>query len=480
MNFRPILFIIGVLVSLLSLSMILPILIDLYRSNPDWKVFFLCMMLGLFFGGALLLNTLGSDTILSRRQTFVLIVTGWLSAALVGTLPFMFSTLNLSFSQAFFESVSSLTTTASSVISNIEEAPPGILIWRALLQWLGGLGTILMAISIMPFLKIGGMQLFRSDQGYKEKVVSRTAHLMISITLIYLVLTLLCILSYRLGGMTRFDAFAHALTTISTGGLSTREHSFGYFENPELRILAIIFMILGSLPFILLLKGLKGDFKSLISDSQVKAFFAILVLSSFIVSSYLLIIHTLPAQEAFLNGTFQTVSLITGTGFTSQNYNLWNDFILMLFLFLIAVGGCAGSTSGAIKIFRLQIFATVIRQQIQKLFYPHSVFISRYNSIPLQNDVPLSVLGFLFLYALCFTLLALALSLTGLDVMTSISGALSALSNTGPGMGDFIGPMGSHANLPESAHWILCIGMLLGRMEIIAVLILFQPLFWKN
>jgi trk system potassium uptake protein TrkH len=480
MNFRSILYINGILILALALSMAIPMAVDLYMNHHDWKVFFLCMTLGLFLGGALVLNNRGSRLSLNRREAFLVIVSCWLTASLLGTLPFVFSDIDLTFSLAFFESVSGVTTTGSSVIANIEMAPPGILIWRAMLQWLGGMGTLLMAASILPFLGIGGMQIFRSDQSDQEKALTRSTKMTLTLGSLYAILTLLCATAYSLTGMGRLDAAAHAMSTLSTGGFSTHELSFGHFDNQALEIIAILFMITGSLPFFILLKGLKGDARSIFQDSQIRAFLLILAGSCLIVTGFLHLHHEIALDEAFRSASFQTVSVITGTGFTTANYNLWGSFIVGLFFFLMAIGGCAGSTSGGIKIFRIQIFFLLIAQHIQRLFYPHGVFVKNYNAKPIPADVPVSVLGFLFVYAGGFLALALALSLTGVDVMTALSGAIAALSNTSLGMGDVIGPTGHYKDLPESAHWILSAGMLLGRLEIIVALVILQPFFWTK
>jgi trk system potassium uptake protein TrkH len=480
MNLRPILFAIGLLLCVMSLSMLIPIFFDLYRGDSDWRVFCLCMALGLFLGGALLLSNHSTEITFNRRQIFLVIILGWLSAALLGSLPFVFSSLDLTFSEAFFEATSGVTTTGATNIPDLDLAPPGILIWRALLQWMGGIGTLLMALTVMPFLKIGGMQIFRAEQAQSENVLPQTHKLAGSIVLTSVVITLLCTLVYNLAGMGRFDALAHALTTISTGGFSTHNASIGYFENPHLQIWVIFFMICSAIPFIVLLKGFQGDMRAFLSDSQLKAYACLLILASVIIALYLCIYQEIPASDALLNGTFHTVSLLTTTGFTTANYNLWGGFTIAFFFFLMTIGGCGGSTSGGIKIFRFQIFFSIIRQQVRRLFFPHGVFAANYNGQPIPPDAPLSVVSFLFLYAACFAGLSLALAFTGVDTMTALSGAMASLSNTGPGLGDLIGPAGNYSALPEDAKWILCLGMFLGRLEIIPVLILMQPLFWKH
>ena len=480
MKLRPVLYVIGILLSTLALSMALPMLVDVYYGSPDWKIFFLCILTTAFFGGALTLSCSDGDFTLSIRQAFVLTTFSWLALALFAALPLWRCRLDLSFTDAFFEAMSGITTTGSTVITGLDSAPPGILIWRALLQWLGGIGIIVMALSVLPFLKVGGMQLFRTESSENEKVMPRAAKLANSIAYIYIFLTFLCAVCYHFAGVGLFDAFALAMTTIATGGFSTFDASFVNFRSIPTETIAIIFMILGGLPFVLYLKAIKGDPLSLLRDSQVRWFLGIIAVSALSLTLYLSLHLHLPFSEAFLRSTFNVVSLMTGTGFTTHDFSKWGGFAVGLLFFVMVIGGCAGSTTCGIKIFRFQILYAVTKVQVKKLLYPHGMFIPYYSGKPMPKGVASSVMGFFFMYALSFAVLATLLSLTGLDFMTAMSGAATSISNVGPGLGDVIGPGGTFASLSDAAKWILCAGMLLGRLELFTVLVLFSPDFWRR
>ncbi|NCT41163.1 MAG: TrkH family potassium uptake protein [Alphaproteobacteria bacterium] len=480
MDLRPILYVNGLLISILVISMFLPMLADLYFGNPDWKVFLLCIVITAFFGGSLILSNASLAHKISVKQAFILISSVWLSLSLISALPFKLSAMDLSFTDSFFEAMSGITTTGSTVITGLDTAPPGILLWRAILQWLGGIGIIIMAMSVLPFLNVGGMQIFRTELSESEKVLPRTAQLASSIGLIYLFLTLMCIIAYMMSGMQTFDALAHALTTISTGGFSTYDSSFAHYENMSTEIVAIIFMVAGGLPFVLYLKAAQGNIRPMFTDTQVQGFIGMLIASITATSIYLVINNIMTPGDAVLHSAFNIISLVTGTGFANYDYGQWGGFVVALFFMLMVVGGCAGSTSCGIKIFRFQVFYAVAKVQVQKLIYPNGVFIANYNGRPIASDVPMSVMSFLFLYALSFAMLAIALSFVGLDFITAMSGAVTSISNVGPGLGEIIGPSGTFQSLPDSAKWILSFGMLIGRLEIFTVLVMLSPHFWKS
>jgi trk system potassium uptake protein TrkH len=479
-DLRPVLYVIGIFLSIQAASMIFPMLADLYMGSPDWKVFFLSMVITAFFGGALILSNAGHSSHVTIRQAFLLIFLSWIAITVFGALPFLLSELEMSFTDAFFETMSGVTTTGSTVMTDINHAPRGILLWRAILQWLGGVGVIIMAMSVLPFLNVGGMQIFRTELSENEKVLPRAAQLASSIGLLYVGLTILCIFAYMFAGMGTFDAVAHAMTTISTGGYSTYDESFAHYHTPWLEIVAIIFMIVGGLPFVLYLKMLGGNINALFKDSQVQTFLSIVAVSIIVTTSYLAIQQDQHVFEALRRSTFNIISLITGTGFVNGDYNVWGGFAVAMFFFLMVLGACAGSTTCGIKIFRFQVLFSVASVQVKKLLHPHGVFIPHYNGKPIPPDVPMSVMSFFFLYALCFSLMAIALSYSGLDFLTAMSGAVTAISNVGPGLGETIGPSGNFASLPDSAKWILSIGMLIGRLEIFPVLVLITPHFWKH
>ena len=478
---RPILFIIGILMSTMALAMCLPAIADAAVYNPDWEVFALGSAFTLLVGVMLMLTARSANRTLSHRQAFVLTTLSWTMIPAFAALPFAFSELELSYTDAFFEAMSGITTTGATVMTGLDFAPPGILLWRALLQWLGGIGIIGVAIAILPMLQVGGMQLFRMESSDRsEKVIPRAGQLIANIGFIYLGMTLLCTLAYWMAGMTGFEAVTHAMTTISTGGFSTSDQSLGSFERPAIDLVAIVFMLVGSLPFVLFLRTFKGNPGALWRDSQVRWFFGITAAAVALTTAILYVHHDFGVVRSLRLAAVNAISVLTGTGYATTDYGLWGGFSVTLFLFLIFIGGCAGSTTGGIKIFRIQVLYATAVTQVRQLLEPHGVFIAYYNGKPISDAITDSVMIFFFLYVVTFAAIATALGLIGLDFMTAISGAATAISNVGPGLGETIGPAGTFNSLPDAAKWILSLGMLLGRLELFTVLVLLAPSFWRQ
>ena len=480
-NNKTVFFAIGVLLIILGAFMLIPFFVQFIYDERN-NTFISSALITAFIGTLLVLTNLEENRKLNLQQAFLLTVLSWLSIAIFGCLPFLFSNLNLSVVDSFFESMSGITTTGSTIIINLDNAPKSILIWRSILQWLGGIGIIVMAITVLPLLNIGGMQLFRMESSdTTEKILPKTREVTLIISTIYLFLTLACGFAYWTVGMNIFDSIAHAMTTIATGGFSTYSESIGYFKNPKIEIISIIFIVLGSLPFIAYLKFLKGDKKIFYTDVQIKGLIYILLISVLLMFFYLIISNQ---EYSFLDNlrisAFNVVSVLSGTGYVTADFSAWGKFPLIFFLFLMFVGGCAGSTTCGIKIFRFQILGHFILNQIKKLVYPHGVFVMKYNKQKISNTFIYSIITFIFIYFFIFFVLAALLSLNGLDFITAISGAASAISNVGPGLGDIIGPDGNFSDLPDFSKLSLSFGMLLGRLELFAVLVLFFPSFWKN
>ncbi len=461
--------------------MLIPLLVEFIYDEEN-KIFLSSASITAFIGVLLILTNLEENKKLNLQQAFLLTTLSWLSIAIFGCIPFLFSSINLSVVDAFFESMSGITTTGSTIITNLENTPKSILIWRAILQWLGGIGVIVMAITILPLLNIGGMQLFRmKSSDTTEKILPKTREITISISIIYLSLTFACGVSYWLTGMNIFDSIAHSMTTIATGGFSTYGESIGYFNNPKIEVVSIIFIILGSIPFIAYLKFIKGEKKTFLKDKQIKGLIYILITSILLIFLYLIISNReYNVLENFRISTFNVVSILSGTGYVTADFSSWGKFPLIFFLFLMFIGGCAGSTTCGIKIFRFQILGYFIINQIKKLVYPRGIFSIKYNDEKISNTFIYSIITFIFLYFFIFFILAAILSINGLDFVTAISGSASAISNVGPGLGETIGPNGNFSNLPNFSKLSLSLGMLLGRLELFAVLVLFFPSFWKN
>ena len=481
-NNKTVFFAIGILLIILGAFMLIPFIVEFIYDEEN-STFLSSSALTTFIGILLILTNLEENRKLNLQQAFLLTTLSWLSIAVFGSIPFLFSDLNLSIVDSFFESMSGITTTGSTIIVNLESTPKSILIWRAILQWLGGIGVIVMAITILPLLNVGGMQLFKKDQVFdaSEKILPKTREVTLVISIIYLVLTLTCGAAYWFVGMNLFDSIAHSMTTIATGGFSTHSDSIGYFQNPKIEIISIIFIILGSLPFIAYIKFFKGEKKIFLKDSQIRGLLNILIISILLMIAYLMFDNkTYDFLDNLRISTFNVVSILSGTGYVTSDFSSWGKFPLIFFLFLMFVGGCAGSTTCGIKIFRFQILGRFIISQIKKLVYPHGIFPIKYNNEIISNTFIYSIITFVFLYFFIFFILAALLSINGLDFVTSISGSASAISNVGPGLGDIIGPDGNFSDLPNFSKLSLSLGMLLGRLELFAVLVLFFPSFWKN
>ncbi len=481
MKFSPIIYLIGMLLCILSLFMMIPAFVDWLYGNNDWPAFVGASLLTLFVGAILYLSNRDSTTEhLELRQAFLLTNSAWISIALFGSLPFLLSEIDISFTDAIFESTSGITTTGATVINNLEATSHGILIWRALLQWLGGVGIIVMALAVLPMLSIGGMQLFKTES-YEtpDKVVPKAASFAAGISIVYITLTVIWALMLWVAGMPLFDSIAHAMTTLATGGYSTRSDSLAAFNSSSIEIIVIFGMIVGSLPFVHYLAITKKGLKNLFKDDQVKLFLTLIVFVVLIVSIYLNL-NDIPFLEALRLASFNVISIITGTGFGTSDFNNWGGFPTTILLILMFIGGCAGSTTCGLRMARIQVLVANAKAQISKLIRPHAVVVSYYNQKPIPENVAESVMGFFFLYIISFAIIACLLGGLGLDLITAISGAASAIGNVGPGLGDIIGPSGTYQSIPELGKLILCAGMILGRLEIFAILVMFSPLFWKN
>ena len=477
-NYKTVFFTLGVLQIILGVFMFIPIIFQFIYSEID-SSFFGASIVTIIFGTLFFLSNLDHDKKLTLQQAFLLTALSWLSIAIFGSLPFVFSDLDFTFTNAFFESMSGITTTGSTIISNLNEMPKSILLWRAILQWLGGIGIIIMAITLMPIMNVGGMQLFKiSNNDSSEKILPKSKEIALRLIYIYSSLTFLCGVSYKIFGMSYFDSLTHSMTTIATGGFSNYNQSIGFFNSVSIEISAMIFIILGSLPFIAYIKFISGNKKILFNDSQIKTFFKIIIFSIIILTVYLVL--TKSNEYNLRSVFFNIISILTGTGYVNAEFDTWGSFTLILFLGLMFIGGCAGSTTCGIKIFRIQILYLFVVNQLKKIIYPKGIFVLKYDQNPIDNKFISSIISFIYMYLVIFFILTALLSLTGLDFVTSISGAATSISNVGPGLGSIIGPNGNFSTLPDISKWILALGMILGRLELFAILVLFLPSFWRN
>ena len=479
-NYKTVFFTLGILLIILGLAMIVPMGFQLIYNEFD-STFIISSIITITFGILFFLSNIDHLKSINTHQAFLLTALSWLSIAVFGSLPFFFSNLNLSITDSFFESMSGITTTGATILNNIENSPKGILIWRAMLQWLGGIGVILMAITLMPIMNIGGMQLLKiSSYDTSEKILPKSKQISLRLILVYLFLTLSCAIFYKIFGMNFFDSITHSMTTIATGGFSNYDQSIGYFNNAYIEIISVLFILLGSIPFILYIKFISDDKKIIFKDEQVKLFFKLSLVSILILFLYLIIFNKDLSQVHIRSVVFNVVSILTGTGYVTKEFDQWGNFPLIFFLILMFIGGCAGSTTCGIKIFRVHILYYFIRNQLLKIIYPRAIINLKYNNNKVEDKLIASIISFIYLYILIFFVLASLLTLTGLDFITSISGAASSLSNVGPGLGNEIGPNSNYSGIPNQSKWLLSFGMILGRLEIFAILIIFLPSFWRK
>ena len=479
-DLRPVGYVIGMLVALLGAAMLVPMVVDFAAGNGHGGSFIESAIITMLSGGVVALacaNGVGSR--LTIQQTFLLTTGVWFTLPIFGALPFILGETDSRFVDAFFEAMSGLTTTGSTVLDKLENQPDGLLLWRGLLQWFGGIGIIVVAMAFLPELRVGGMQIFRSE-GFDTfgKILPRAGQIASRISVIYFALTLLCALTYLGFGMSTFDAIVHAMTTVATGGFSNYDNSFGAFP-PGVEYAAVVFMLLAALPFVRYVQLISGSAKPLFRDSQVRSFLAVAVTVAAALALWLVATSDRPGEESVRRALFNTVSVLTGTGYASTDYMIWGAFPVVVLFFAGLIGGCAGSTSCSIKIFRYQLLVASIATQIKRIHSPHGVFAPRYDGRRVGEDVLSSVMAFFVLFIVSLGVLSVLLGATGLDFITSVSGAAAALANIGPGLGPEIGPAGNFAGLNDTAKWLLIAGMLIGRLELMAVYVIFTVKFWR-
>ena len=480
-NFKPIALVGGTVICAVGFLLFIPLITEIIYQTESWQLYAVPILLYLIVGGSMVITNRNVELKISTKEAFIITSLSWILLSILCAVPFIYTQSNLSVVDSIFESMSGITTTGATIITNLDELPKGILIWRALLQWLGGIGIIVIALVILPFLRIGGMQLFHleGDDPY-EKFLPKISSVVSKIIIVYLTLTFLLALLYYIYGMNLFDAIAHSFTTISTGGFSTHNDSFAYFKSNAILNIAIIFMIIGSIPFLLLAQTTLTNIFNIIKDHQVRLFLIILIISITIIYFF---------AKNYVDGnmlhqlstiSFNTISIISGTGYVSDNFENWGNYASVLFLFLMFIGGCAGSTTGGLKVFRFQILFKYIILHLKKMLQPHMVISAKFNGKTVPESTFESVMTLFFIYIITFVISALLLSFSGIDFLTCISAAASAISNVGPGLGDIIGPEGNYSTLNNYSKFVLIVTMFLGRLEMLTIFILFLPSFWKN
>ncbi|MEH6642761.1 TrkH family potassium uptake protein [Vreelandella glaciei] len=480
-NWAQIFKIMAVLWLVLAMFMAIPWVVLLVENDPDAPAFGVSILI--------VLSATLTTWLLSRKvslelkpwQMFVLTAASWVSITGFASLPLILGAPQLSITNAVFESVSAITTTGSTVMVGIEHLSDGLKLWRGLMQWMGGIGIIVMGIAILPFLKVGGMRLFHTESSdWSEKVMPRTGGIAKATLTIYVALTFTAMVSYWAGGMLPLDAAVHGMTSLSTGGFANSDASFGaYAEQPWLLWMGSFFMLSGALPFVLYIRFIRTSRTALWKDQQVRGLLKLLLAAIVVLSAW----RVMQGDDWFVSlthVTFNVISVVTTTGYASDDYTLWGALPVTAFFYLTFVGGCSGSTSGGMKIFRFQIAMLMLLNQLRYLIHANGVFTTRYNHQPVTSDISRSVVAFSFFFFITIAALALSLSALGLDLVTALSGAATAVANVGPGLGDIIGPAGNFTSLPEAAKWLLCIGMLMGRLEILTVVVLMTPMFWRR
>lgn len=482
LDFRPILFTIGSLMLALALTMLLPAAIEALQHTSGWRSFLVSAAMTAGAGGGLrLAYRMPYRPMLTPREGFVLVTLSWVVLCGFATLPFLLSNIGMSFTDAVFEATSGLTTTGATVMTGLADQPKGLLLWRALLQWIGGIGIIVTAVAVLPVLRVGGMQLFRMESSDKlEKARPRVSQVSFMLISIFVTLTAICAVALVIAGMSMFEAVCHAMAAVATAGFSTHDSSIGHYQSAVIEWILILFMTLGGCTFALLARLAQGDLRAFLRDEQIRWYFAYLAGFIVLIAAWQILMNDRPVLDAIRATTFNVVSIGTTTGFASEDYTLWGSLPLAAFMTMFFVGGCTGSTTSGIKIFRFCVLGSVSLWQIRLLIHPHRMLQPTYNGRPIAVDVIRSVMSFFVFYIFSFVVLSMALAAFGLDFVTAFSGAAQALGNVGAGLGQTIGPAGSHAVLPDGAKWILAFAMLLGRLELLTVLVLLSPIFWRG
>lgn len=478
---RAVVYIAGLCGLYLSTAMLIPAMVDLYYGDPHWSVFTVsaAMVGGLSITAAM--ATRGPTPAFTKRMGFLLVNVLWAVFSVIGAVPIYFTELDLTFAQALFESVSAITTTGSTVLVGLDDMAPGLLVWRSLLQWLGGIGIVALGLFVLPFLRVGGVSFFKMESSdIADKPFARIATFTRAFVAIYVAITILCMIAYDIFGMSHFDAFNHALTTIATGGFSTHDASFGYFDSHALRLIGTIFMTLCSLPFsILIVFFIKGRLDAL-RDPQILVFLGYLAAFAISAALYHHIRNGVDLPLALSHSFFNFASILSTTGYASEDYTLWGPFAVAAAYFATFMGGCSGSTAGGIKAYRFVILFNIIVTGLKRLIYPNAVYSVRYGNQIVDADTQRAVFLFFSVYIFIWVIGSLAMALAGYDFATASSAVITALSNVGPGIGSLIGPAGNFSMMQDPELYILSLAMLLGRLEVLTVLVLLVPMFWRS
>lgn len=483
MNYRLLVYILGILLLIESVFMLLGLPFSFYYQDTDISPIMLSSGITLSSGIIMMFLTRKADrNKIGRREAYAIVCFGWLVMSFFGSLPFVLGGYINNFTNAFFETISGFTTTGASILGDIETLPHGILFWRSITQWMGGMGIIVLSIAILPLIRVGGMQLFVAEVPgpTMDKIHPKIKETAKKLWLIYLIFTAAEIILLYFGGMSLFDAICHSFTTMATGGYSTKQASIAHFDSPFIQYVIILFMFLAGTNFSLSYFALKGKFKRLIKNDEFKYYFSILIGASVIIAVGLIWHMNKGVEESIRSALFQVVSIVTTTGFVTEDYLQWAPGGLWMLIFMLMfIGGSAGSTGGGIKVVRVRMLFKNAYLELKRLLHPNAIIPVRYNNHAVPSKVITNILAFVILYIIIFIISVLIMSFIGLDFETSMGAVAASLGNIGPGIGH-VGPVENYAAIPEFGKWFLAFLMLLGRLELFTVLIIMSPSFWKK
>jgi trk system potassium uptake protein TrkH len=482
MNFKNVISILGVLIALNGFFMFLGVPFSMYYGESTHPLLIsggVSILLGIFLWQFFKMKSARQE--LSKKDGYLVVALGWLMMSIFGMLPFLISGSITGITDAFFETISGFTTTGASILNDIEGMPKGLLFWRSMTQWIGGMGIIVLTVALVSIIGVGGMQLFVAEAPgiSPDKLKPRIKDTAKRLWLIYLGLTLSETVFLMFGGMTFYDAINHSLTTMATGGFSTKNASMAHFDSPYIQYVVIVFMFLAGVNFTLTYFGLKFKLKKVWANEEFKAYISTVGLFTIIITIGIVVFSNTPYEKAFRDAAFQVVSVITTTGFITADYTSWAPIITVLFFFFMFIGGSSGSTAGGVKIVRHVILFKNSFLEMKRLLHPTSIIPVRLNKKAITQSTTFNVLAFIMIYISVFVFGSIAVSLTGVDFTTTIGAVATSLGNIGPGLGT-VGPIDNFSHLPDMTKWILAGLMLLGRLELFTVLILFTPYFWKK
>ena len=473
--------IIGILLLINGLLMLTAVPFGIYHGESSWKGILVASLVNSIIGFILYYNTKDNENKeLKRRDGYLIVILSWIAMSLFGMLPYIFTDQISNVPDAFFETVSGYTTTGASILNNIEILDHGILYWRSLTQWIGGMGIIVLAVAILPFLGIGGMQLFVAEApGVSvDKLQPRIKETAMRLWQIYISFTVVLFFILWAEGMNSFEAVNHAMTTFATGGFSTKNASIGYFESPLIQYTIILFMFISATNFTLTYFAIKLDFKKVFQNEEFRIYSSFILILTAIVFITLYLIDSSYAEETFRSALFSVVSIITTTGFTTVDFTGWTEFITILFFILMFFGASAGSTSGGIKIVRHVVLLKNSYIELKKQLHQQGVFILRFNNSKVPQSVVTNILAFMMLYVVIFSIGSVIMTLMGVDFITAIGSVAATLGNIGPGIGD-VGPASNFSSIPDVGKYFLSLLMLIGRLELLTFLLILTPAFWK-